>query len=365
MIRHALKGLSGPLGLAAPLLAFGALLLSLPAAADPPSYIVREGDTLPSLASAFYGEEWKAVYFGEREALPAPGEPLVVPVVSTIRAQEGDTWERLAKIHLGDSRRSSLLAQFNEREPDAPLSEGQALVVPWVVRHKVAPGDTLAKIARRYYRNPKMAGLLRRYNLLSRARIPRRLQVIFVPILDPEAAEAAVRPRVEALSPPGQAEEGEAAAPPAEAPEATEVALEISDGGTPIEDTGDVAPTLSEETLSQAEALAPDPHAPLDEGAFEALLTEARAAYMRGEYQQAVLSLKLTAARAGGVSEGRRAQLYRLMGSGYIALGQREEGLRAYRRMLVLDPSMRFDPVLTSPKLIEALEEARRSPTRR
>lgn len=136
------------------------------------TYRVKPGDTLQLLAAEYYGDRKHAVFIMVANKMLSPrplrpGEKLRVPVTREVTAKAGDTFDGLAQVHLGDKRRATYLAEFNELDPTDTLAAGATLTIPFQVVHTASAPETLANIAGAYFGDSKNAGLLRGYNFLD------------------------------------------------------------------------------------------------------------------------------------------------------------------------------------------------------
>jgi LysM repeat protein len=134
---------------------------------------VKAGDSFELLAAEYYEDRNDAVFLLVANHLKhprklVPGEKIRVPVSRTIVTSKGDTWELLGQQYLGNPRRGTYLADFNNRSPDEPLPAGTQLVVPFTVMHTAEAAETLASISLAYFGTDKEAELLRGYNFLDK-----------------------------------------------------------------------------------------------------------------------------------------------------------------------------------------------------
>lgn len=162
------------------------------------TYKVQPGDTLQLLAAEYYGDRKHAVFIMVANKMPAPrplrpGEKLRVPVTREVTAKAGDTFEGLAQVHLGDKRRASYLADFNDLDATETLAAGQTLTIPFHVVHAATAPETLANIAGAYFGSSKNAGLLRGYNFLDEDAVAAG-QSIVVPINHVKVRASALPP---------------------------------------------------------------------------------------------------------------------------------------------------------------------------
>jgi hypothetical protein len=146
-------------------------------------YRVKHRDSLELLAAEFYGDRTKAVFIMVANKLAharplRPGERLRIPVSREVASSPGDTFESLAGVFLGSTRRGVFLADFNGMSTDDGLPAGTVITIPLTIVHTAAAAESLADIARAYFGDGKKAELLRRYNLLERSTVERNEQVV-------------------------------------------------------------------------------------------------------------------------------------------------------------------------------------------
>lgn len=150
------------------------------------TYRVKQGDTLPLIAAEYYGDRNKAIFImvenkiAHAKALK-PGERLRIPVSREVTTSPDETWETLAGAYLGDPRRASFLADFNNMSAQESVPAGTSLHVPFSVTHKAEATETLANISAAYFGETKHAEMLRRYNFLEKNSIERG-ETIMVPV---------------------------------------------------------------------------------------------------------------------------------------------------------------------------------------
>jgi hypothetical protein len=169
-------------------------------------YRVRQGDTLQMVAAEFYGDRNKAIFIMVENKIThprplKPGERLRVPIERPITTSPEDTWQTLAGTYLGDPRRGSFLADFNDMNADEAVPAGTLLHVPFVVTHTAEATETFASISAAYFNESKHADMLRRYNFREKMSIEKG-ETIAVPVfhirlqaskLPPTDAEAKAR----------------------------------------------------------------------------------------------------------------------------------------------------------------------------
>lgn len=204
-------------------LALALVLLAVPAvrAADN-VHVVAAGESAPALAKKYYGDsslsDLLLRYNGKTGKMIHPGERLSIPYCEVYRTRSGDTWSELAQKHLGRATAAPALAELNGYATDQPLRVGARIVVPVVLKHTLARGESLSSLAQRFYGDPAKAATLQAF---SRIEDEKRLAVgtpLEIPLIafvraektpSPAAASAPARaaaepdpPIVVAASPP-------------------------------------------------------------------------------------------------------------------------------------------------------------------
>ncbi len=154
------------------------------------THVVQQGETLASIAEKFYGRIQYEKMLVAANALEAqggspivPGMALEVPAVTHRRVRGGETWADLAEELLGSKTRSDVLALANGSSPWLTPSDGLEILVPYNLRVISGPPDSIVTIAYRYMGDMNKAWILDHYNGLK----GRRLQpgdAVLVPLTD-------------------------------------------------------------------------------------------------------------------------------------------------------------------------------------
>jgi LysM repeat protein len=168
-----------------------ALALCLPAAARADViHVMARGETLAGIAERYYGNvamesvlvAANYLYLQATPTIP-PGTHLVVPSVTYHRVQLNDTWEGIARRHLGDNRRGPYLARINGASFDLPPSAGTVIRLPYLLRYVVNSDEPMFEIARRFYGDRGQVLFITQYNFLATQRLQRG-QAVVLPLAD-------------------------------------------------------------------------------------------------------------------------------------------------------------------------------------
>jgi nucleoid-associated protein YgaU len=149
----------------------------MPDAVVPQAYVVRDGDDLTGIATRFYGHASAAtaIWAANRDALP---DPNVLPIGAVLRlppawtvfaARGGDPRAIEPQATLGPGAVAPAAESYTTARPVAwlagdaaaaasPAAVRQPPVPPRPARVRVAPGETLASLARRFYGDERAAG---------------------------------------------------------------------------------------------------------------------------------------------------------------------------------------------------------------
>jgi LysM repeat protein len=149
-------------------------------------YKVKPKDTLEVIAAEYYGDRAHATFIVAENKLKngrvQPYQKLRIPVTKEITTAKGQTFASLAETYLGDERRATFLAEYNDLPVDDSLATGTAITIPFHVAHTAEANESLALIAARFYKDGKQADLLQRYNFLEGTSIEKGEQLL-VPVL--------------------------------------------------------------------------------------------------------------------------------------------------------------------------------------
>ncbi len=272
------------------------------------SHVVRPGETLAAIAVRVYGDAKKESLLAGANALDVgggsaivPGMRLEIPAPLHHEVAAGETWAGLALEWLGGAGRADVLARANRAVAWVPPETGLQIEVPAVVAHIVSPGDSSTSLAARYWGDGNRGWELNAFN--GRAEVPmHRGEVVLVPLPDLTLTEAGL----------------------AEARGSLGLARSQLDVGA-----------LATQRRSDAEL-------PL-------LLADVRG----GRYVEAVARANRILG-SGQLTRPMLAVLYRALLEAYVALEVPLEATQACASLRSQNPSLRLDPMTTSPKIRSA-----------
>jgi LysM repeat protein len=304
-------------GLAAAALFALATLTGASARADFPSYVhvVREGETLASIAQAYYGDPRREAVLVAENGLEAEGGAaivvgvrLVIPHVAYHRVVAGETWASIAEQYYGVATRSFAIAEANPSVEGSQPPEGAELLIPYPLRHVCDQRDTVNHLAQEYYGDLAAARTLRRFNNMRASARVTRGQVILVPLADLVLSA-----------------EGQHAVDVATAPVA------------PVGAGGEVR-ELQERIAAE----------------LPALQDEVR----HGQYTEA-LAHGSRLLGAGELTGNQVVTIQRALAVCYVALGRDDLAIGAFREALARQPDLELDSRRTSPTVLAAFDAAR------
>jgi len=287
------------------------------AAAAPRMHTVAAGESAASLAKKYYGEAGLGDLLLRYNRKPArvihPGERLTIPFCEIYRARPGDTWSGLAKSRLGRATTSPALAELNGSDVRQPLRVGARVVIPVVLSHNLARGETLASLADRFYGDPKKASIVQTFSRIGdvkRLAVGTALEIPLVAFVgrEPDPASKGAKQQVAVAAPPPE----------------------------------------------------PPPPPPVEQRRFEDVIAAARRTYAVGEYdttREALETLRELVIREGSVSD--RREWGELLAFVYIALDREDDACTAYRSSSPPPGPASFDPDLISPRIREVLSSCR------
>ncbi|MBX3246485.1 MAG: LysM peptidoglycan-binding domain-containing protein [Myxococcales bacterium] len=275
-------------------------------------HVVRDGETLASIAERYYGDPRREVVLVTENGLTAQGgSPIVVglrlqiPHVAYHRVRPGETWPELATRFYGDPRRAFVLIEANHASQSEQPAEGTELLVPYPLRHVSGQRDTVTTVAKAYYgNNPEAPRRLRRFNDLRTNRLNRG-QIVLIPLDDLVLSE---------------------------------------EGRNIIADRVGAPPPAGEVRQLQAQIESELP--PLGEHV------------RRGRYTEAVaLGNRLLGTQQ--LTGNQIVTIQRHLGTAYVALGRDDLATQAFLAALQRQPDLQLDTIRTSPRVMQAFERAR------
>ncbi len=284
--------------------------------------------TYERIAEHYYGKRYLGHHLRVLNRHPEPllpGRTLIIPTCRKVPLARGQTVKQFAKAHLSRSSRAAYLEALHFLKTKRP-SEGKGLKVPTSIRHKVRPGESLASIARTYYRDAgrRRLSLLRLYNDMDSA-TPIVGAVLRIPLDTAPFDHVSVLRR--SKQPFGTF---------ARAPVAT------ARGGGP------------------ARASPPPRAARVPARQAQRQVDAAERLFAAGHYDKCVKfgnrALKKFASR---LANSPKIELLRLTGICLVALGREPDARIAFSRLKQLDPSYELDLYRTSPKVLSVFRSTR------
>lgn len=276
-------------------------------------HVVRPGETLASIADLYYGDPQRESILVTENGLATDGGSAIVvglrlriPTVGYHRVEQGETWPELAREYYGDSRRAFVLMEANGGHPGRQPDAGAELLIPYPLRHVAGAHETVRQVAQTYYSDRREASAVRRFNRLPRIRLERG-EIVLVPLAGLKLSEAG-RKLVEERT--GKEREG-----------------------------GDVR-------AHQAE--------------IDAKLPALRQHVRQGRYTEAVATGNRLVG-SGDLKGSQIVTIQRELATAYVALGRQDLAVRAFQQALQHQPYLELDTSRTSPKVLRAFAEAKRT----
>ncbi len=273
-------------------------------------HVVRPGESLPQLAEQLYGDARRATVLAAANSIPEvdeiliAGQRLLVPAPEFRVVAPEDTWDSLAQLLLGDGRRSFLLEEANHAEGSSRPAAGAEIVVPAVVAYRLRYGDGLAQVAERFYGSREGARLIKRFNFMQSARINHG-QVLLIPL--PELSLTA----------------------------AGRAALEGSRASRG-DGTRAASQARAAEAIRRVERLLGD-----------------------GSYVEVVAAGNRLLASSSELSGNQVVSILRALGTAHVALDRVDLAVAAFREALRHQADLEWNPITTSPKVLDAFRMAR------
>lgn len=290
-----------------------AFCLAPSAAAFP--HVVQPDDTLAKIAQRYYGKLQLERVLSTANGLDdvkgsvlTPGMLLEIPALTYVTVTTGDTWKSLATQHLGHEDRSFLLAEMNGQKPWIEPELGQIVRLPYNLTWRASGEESLATLAYRFLGSTKHAYRLVTYNDLGE-KGPKKGDVLLIPLSDlPLSAEGQEAARLAAAR---LLEQGE-----------------------------------SERYQRQKSS----------DQALREVALDVRSGRYVGALEKGVRLLE-----GGQLPDPSRAEVHRLLLETFVALGAVAAARTSCQAYLDLAPEPVLDPLLVSPKILEACRGLRKA----
>lgn len=277
-------------------------------------HVVREGETLASIAQRYYGDPRRESVLVAENGLEAQGGVpivvglrLVIPAVAYHRVSAGETWASIAERYYGATTRAFAIQEANPSVEGSQPAEGAELLVPYPLRHVADQRATIQRVAQEYFEDARAANMLRRFNNLRGTRLTRG-QVILVPLADLVMSEEGRRVVAEAM--------------PVEAPQ----------------DTAGELRELQERISAE----------------LPVLQEEVR----RGQYTEAI-AMGNRLLGAGALTGNQIVTIQRALAVAYVAVDRPDLAISAFVEALTRQPDLELDSRRTSPTVLSAFDQAR------
>lgn len=294
------------------------------------THTLREGETLQQVARYYYGASWKSSYIVGRNGLSSEadakaGKTYFIPASWIYKIRKNDSFTSIAKKELADKERYRFIMQTNGLT-DNNVEIGHELLMPFVIKHTVAANESLSAIAKLYYHSTKQMKALQEYNDLASSSVTLGTKLL-IPIADKDTLDI----KKKAPMPSGAA---------------TTAAPEEPDEKKPVE------PALAAVPVAE------------DEKSPAARIRLATKEYDAGEFDEAC---RVFERLSGDPKLSRDEKVVVIQHCGYcsIALDQPGPALDYFVTWLEMKPNVQLDPVFVSPKIRNAVDEARKVLARR
>lgn len=275
-------------------------------------HVVRPGETLASIAQTYYGNPKRENVLVAENGLTdqggsaiVEGMRLVLPTVRYYRVKPGDTWRALAERYYGDAARAGILVKANDAKPGISPDEGAQLLIPYPIRHVLKQGETLINVAEQYYTSRDEQRLFRAFNS-GKGRIARG-HIVLVPLFD----------------------------------------LVLSaEGKARLESATGEQVDMGNARSAQAE--------------IDRKLPALRQAVQDGKFVEAV-ALANQLLGSGQLTGYQEISIQRELATAYAALAREDLAVEAFAHALAKQPDLELDSVRTSPRVLKALELAKKA----
>ncbi len=321
-------------------------------------YKPKPGETLSFIALLHYGNPDKYIYLSTANAIADPNKipentTLWVPTVWKYRIKKGDYLAKLATQYLRDAKRSDFLRWLNKIRDPLDINPGTLITMPFVLRHKVLPGETLFNLAEKYYQQPKkILGWLRNFNQKKSNQI-KTGEIIELPIFDEEASYAKVKDRL-------KRHDSQENQPQKNPSEHTKKSSSLEADPATSKTTSPAGTSSSFWSFDLLSFLDRGENHSDHRLSDTDLVKLAIDLYWNGEYEETEEMIS-EAIKTRTLSNDIEVKLIEISAWSLVAMDRIREAEKQFHRLLDLNPKRSMDPVKISPKIISVFEQARSS----
>ena len=276
------------------------------------THMARAGETLDQLSVRYYGDVNKSIVIRAANGFVHPddgrlaeGEPIIIPEITYVRVEEGDSWESLANRHLCSPRRAVFLAEMNDMSPDKMPPVGSVLRIPYHLRHIFAQNESLKTVTKLYFNNKRSVEWLKNYNSPQKKKYGRG-EVIIVPLLNLDFTEEEQR------------------------------AIDAYRKSRYTQD----------DQLGQKKA--------------RDIIANLKYDYESGKYVQMVAAASQLLGY-GRLTVPQEIGVYNFLAYAYVALDEKGMAVSAFKEALARQPEMELSSITTSPKILDAFNDAKKT----
>jgi tetratricopeptide (TPR) repeat protein len=318
-------------------------------------YKAKENETLSHVAAIFYGAGKKHIYLSAINRIADPnrisrGKKIVIPTVWPYRFKRGDDLAKVANRFLRDPKRGEFLRWYNQIQNPRNIAVGERINIPFIIPHRVSKGQGFRDIAKLYYfGRTQILSKLRQFNNKKNLKLEAG-ELIWVPVLDPEAKSDRVQKRYHrhlqnlARLAKLNVRKQRLVNSPVQVLNSLQKAADASSAKPPPEPNINLDPVLkrgSDATKAQ----------PLSRAVASKL-------FFDGQFEEALDRLRrLELGQQLGADEEVRVQ--ELLARCLVALDRLDEAEKEFSRLLKIAPQHQLDPMFISPKVRDVFQRAK------